>query len=85
MMSSGTGALRVAVVGSGIAGLATAWELSRRGFAVSLLEREAHPGGRTCGETVEGFRLDATGPLVSTGDRRLLAWVRTRVTAPSES
>jgi protoporphyrinogen oxidase len=75
MMSSGTGALHVAVVGSGIAGLATAWELSRRGFAVSLLEREAHPGGRTCGETIEGFRLDATGPLVSTGDRRLLAWV----------
>jgi len=74
-MSSDTGTLRVGVVGSGIAGLGVAWELSRRGFAVSLFEREAQPGGRARSESVEGFTLEAAGPLISTGDRRLLTWI----------
>jgi oxygen-dependent protoporphyrinogen oxidase len=74
-MSSDARIATVAVVGAGIAGLAAAWELSRRGFDVSLFEREAHPGGRVRSDSVEGFRLDAMGPLVSTGDRRLLAWI----------
>jgi protoporphyrinogen oxidase len=65
----------VAVVGAGIAGLGAAWELARRGFAVTLLEREAHPGGRARSESVEGFTVEAAGPVVSTGDRRLLAWI----------
>lgn len=39
------GAPRVAVVGSGPAGLASAWELARRGAAVTLLERHDRAGG----------------------------------------
>jgi protoporphyrinogen oxidase len=65
----------VAVVGSGIAGLAAARDLKRRGFDVALFERESHPGGRVRSESVEGFTLDAVEPLVSTGDRRLQAFI----------
>jgi oxygen-dependent protoporphyrinogen oxidase len=65
----------IAVVGAGLAGLATACELSRRGFDVAVFEREAQPGGRARSEKVDGFTLEAVGPLVSAGDRRLLAWI----------
>lgn len=37
---------RVAVVGAGIAGLVSAYELQRRGFKVALYERANRPGGR---------------------------------------
>jgi protoporphyrinogen oxidase len=65
----------VAVVGGGVAGLGTAWELSRRRLAVAVFEREARPGGRARSESVEGFTLEAAGPILSTGDRRLLSWI----------
>lgn len=37
---------RIVVVGAGIAGLAAAEEMARRGFAVTVLEKEAQPGGQ---------------------------------------
>ncbi|MGC9528554.1 MAG: FAD-dependent oxidoreductase [Limnospira sp.] len=40
------GRKRVVVVGAGLAGLACAYELSRRGFAVTLLERSPQLGGK---------------------------------------
>ena len=33
------------------------------------------PGGRARSESVEGFTLEAAGPVLSTGDRRLLSWI----------
>ncbi|WP_455582683.1 glutamate synthase subunit beta [Dysosmobacter sp.] len=36
---------KIAVVGSGPAGLAAADQLNRRGHSVTVIEREAHPGG----------------------------------------
>src|SRR5690606_2185336 len=52
---------RVAVVGGGIAGLATAALLARGGARVTLLERHDVVGGRAGTLEVDGFRFD-TGP-----------------------
>lgn len=65
----------VAVVGSGIAGLCAAWELSRRGFSVSVFERLEKAGGRARSESRDGFTLEAMGALLSTGDRGILGWI----------
>jgi len=51
----------VVIVGGGIAGLATAYELHRRGIAFVVLERGARAGGVILSETVDGFVLDG-GP-----------------------
>jgi oxygen-dependent protoporphyrinogen oxidase len=51
----------VVVVGAGLSGLACAWELSRRGVAVRVLERQAFPGGVVRTHDVHGFRVEA-GP-----------------------
>lgn len=52
---------RVAVVGGGIAGLATAALLARGGARVTLLERHDTVGGRAGTLELDGFRFD-TGP-----------------------
>src|SRR4051812_24453580 len=55
----------VVVVGAGLSGLAAALHLRGRGRTVTVLERDAMPGGRAGRRDVEGFRLD-TGPTVLT-------------------
>ncbi|WP_431218262.1 phytoene desaturase family protein [Leifsonia xyli] len=54
-------AKRVAVIGGGIAGLASAALLAREGYAVTLLEQRATLGGRAGSWEHDGFRFD-TGP-----------------------
>jgi protoporphyrinogen/coproporphyrinogen III oxidase len=49
------------IVGGGIAGLATAYELHRRGVGFRLFERAARPGGVILTEHIDGFTFDA-GP-----------------------
>ncbi|MFC4222838.1 phytoene desaturase family protein [Lysinibacter cavernae] len=51
----------VAVIGGGIAGLATAALLANDGHSVTLLERRSELGGRAGSWEAEGFRFD-TGP-----------------------
>ena len=51
----------VVIAGGGIAGLATAYELSRRGVSFVVLERMHRPGGVILSEHHEGFTIDA-GP-----------------------
>ena len=51
----------VAVVGAGIAGLAAAHELHRRGASFVVLERAPRAGGVILSEEVDGFTIDA-GP-----------------------
>lgn len=46
------------VVGAGLAGLACAGELARRGRRVTVLEAADRVGGRVATDTVEGFRID---------------------------
>ncbi|MQA17285.1 MAG: phytoene desaturase [Pseudonocardiaceae bacterium] len=55
----------VVVVGAGLAGLATTLHLLGAGRRVTLLEREAHPGGRAGRLDTAGYRID-TGPTVLT-------------------
>jgi oxygen-dependent protoporphyrinogen oxidase len=51
----------VAVVGAGIAGLAAAYELRRRGLSFVVLERDTRPGGVILSEEIDGFTVDG-GP-----------------------
>jgi oxygen-dependent protoporphyrinogen oxidase len=51
----------VVIVGGGIAGLATAYELSRRGTACVVLERAPRAGGVILSEEIDGYTIDG-GP-----------------------
>lgn len=51
----------VVIVGGGIAGLATAYELHRRGIPFLLLERGPRAGGVILSEAIDGFVVDG-GP-----------------------
>ncbi len=62
---------RVVVVGAGLGGLSAACHLAGRGHEVTVVERDAQPGGSAGQWTHEGFRFD-TGPSVLTM-RHLLA------------
>jgi phytoene desaturase len=55
----------VVVIGAGLAGLSAALYLAGRGRAVTVVEREAWPGGRAGRLDVGGYRID-TGPTVLT-------------------
>lgn len=55
----------VIVVGAGLSGLAAALHLTGAGHRVTVLEREAFPGGRNGVLERDGFRFD-TGPTVFT-------------------
>ncbi|MEB3227559.1 MAG: FAD-dependent oxidoreductase, partial [Synechocystis sp.] len=52
----------VVVVGAGLAGLAAAYELSQRGFQVTLLEKSPNLGGKIAGWTInvgdETFQME---------------------------
>ena len=56
---------RVVVVGAGLAGLSAALRLAGAGREVTLLEREAVPGGRNGLLEIDGYSFD-TGPTVLT-------------------
>lgn len=51
----------VLIIGGGIAGLATAYELHRRGLRFRIIEHRPRAGGVVLSEEVDGFVLDA-GP-----------------------
>ncbi|NDJ35433.1 MAG: phytoene desaturase [Chloroflexi bacterium] len=54
---------RVIVIGAGMGGLATALRLAHKGFDVTVLEKQAKPGGRSNVIEEEGFRFDM-GPTI---------------------
>ncbi len=55
----------VAIIGSGIAGLAAAIRLAAKGFHVTVFEAGSEPGGKIGEKTILGYRFD-TGPSVLT-------------------
>lgn len=66
---------RVIVVGAGIAGLVAAWDLSRAGADVTVLESERRPGGVIVTERRDGFLVEGgpDGFLASEPDLPALA------------
>jgi 1-hydroxycarotenoid 3,4-desaturase len=56
---------RIAVIGAGVAGLASAVDLAHAGFEVTVFERSAEPGGKIREVSIDGLGVDA-GPTVFT-------------------
>src|SRR4051794_8024290 len=54
-------AVDVVIIGGGIAGLAAAYELSKRGTSFVVLERAPRAGGVIFSESIDGFTIDG-GP-----------------------
>ena len=54
---------KAVIIGAGMGGLATALRLAAKGFAVTILEKRAKPGGRSFVLREQGFRVD-TGPTI---------------------
>ncbi len=48
----------VAIIGGGISGLATAYDLKRSGHKVILLERQQNVGGNAISEQIDGFLME---------------------------
>lgn len=57
--------IKVAIIGAGIAGIATAIRLAVRGFHVEVFESNAYPGGKLTQINIDRFRFDA-GPSLFT-------------------
>lgn len=56
---------KVIIIGSGIAGLASALRMRKRGFDVLVFERNSYPGGKIYNLESKGYRFD-TGPSLFT-------------------
>ena len=65
----------VLVIGAGLAGLAAAWRLARDGLDVTLMERSRLAGGRAAAVHDRGYAFEATPPLLTRADRRLVEWI----------
>ena len=57
--------MKIAVIGSGIGGLATACRLASKGHEVTVFEKNDSPGGKISEIHMEGYRFD-TGPSLFT-------------------
>jgi len=56
---------RIVIVGAGLGGLSAACHLAGAGLDVTVVEREAAPGGRAGRLDIDGYAFD-TGPTVLT-------------------
>jgi len=79
-------ATRVAVVGAGVAGLACAGALVRRGIAVTVYDETRAPGGRLATRFTEQGSFDLGAPCFTAHTHRFEAqvqhWVAAAVAAP---
>lgn len=72
-------AAHVAVLGAGVAGLAAAVDLARRGHRVTLIEARGHAGGRA-----HSFRHAPTGDVVDNGQHILMGCCRETISFVDE-
>lgn len=56
--------LDVLVIGGGISGLATAWQLAQYGLAVQVWERSGRPGGKIKTDHSNGFQTEQAASMV---------------------
>jgi phytoene desaturase len=56
---------KVAVIGSGVSGIAAAIRMRNKGYQVTVFEANSFPGGKCSSETKDGYRFDM-GPSVFT-------------------
>ena len=75
-MAGATESVDVVVVGAGLAGLATARDLERRGHSTVILEAGREIGGHTRSRLVDGQVIDLGGEHVSTQHARVHALAR---------
>jgi len=68
--------LKVAVVGGGISGLTLAYELSKNGVEVLLLEKNSQTGGQAATVCLGGYPLEKFYHHLFTGDTDLLELVK---------
>lgn len=66
----------ILVIGSGISGLAAAYELQNAGHEVLILERSHRVGGRMTTVDWGGFRVDIGAKFVTSSDKALLDMVQ---------
>ena len=64
-MSAASNNKRVVVIGAGLGGMSAAIMLARSGFQVTILEKNAHLGGKLNQLQTEGFSFDL-GPSIFT-------------------
>ncbi|NUQ25207.1 MAG: phytoene desaturase [Saprospiraceae bacterium] len=57
--------MKIAIIGAGIAGLASAVRMACRGYQVEVFEANAYPGGKLSEFSLDGYRFDA-GPSLFT-------------------
>ncbi len=65
-------AKQVIIIGSGVAGMATAIRLAAKGFQVTVYEQQATPGGKLSSFTQQGFHFDK-GPSLFTEPENIKA------------
>ncbi len=56
---------KAVIIGSGVAGMASAIRLAVQGFAVTVFEKNSYPGGKLSAFTTDGYHFDA-GPSLFT-------------------
>lgn len=56
---------KIAIIGAGIGGIATSIRLAKRGFKVTVFEKNLYPGGKIAQIQKNGYRFD-TGPSLFT-------------------
>ena len=56
---------KIAIIGSGVAGLASGVRLALKGYKVHIFEQNKYPGGKLASFKLKGYRFDA-GPSLFT-------------------
>ena len=56
---------KIAIIGSGVAGLASGVRLALKGYKVHIFEQNKYPGGKLSSFKLKGYRFDA-GPSLFT-------------------